>query len=72
MPRLVEAVRDSAQVVTWVSDPMHGNTESVAGFKTRRYDRIRAEVLPLNYAFQRYTHLLTSVVLKDCSAPPST
>ena len=25
-------------------DPMHGNTECVANFKTRRYDRIRAEV----------------------------
>ena len=50
MPRLVEAVRDSAQVVTWVCDPMHGNTESVAGFKTRRYDRIRAEVQPYIYA----------------------
>ena len=44
MPRLVEAVRDSGQVVTWVCDPMHGNTECVANFKTRRYDRIRAEV----------------------------
>lgn len=25
-------------------DPMHGNTECVAGYKTRRYERIRAEV----------------------------
>jgi len=32
------------QVVTWVCDPVHGNTESVNGFKTRRYDNIRAEV----------------------------
>ncbi|EIE23839.1 3-deoxy-D-arabino-heptulosonate 7-phosphate synthetase [Coccomyxa subellipsoidea C-169] len=44
LPRLVEAVRNSGQVVTWVCDPMHGNTECVAGYKTRRYERIRAEV----------------------------
>ena len=30
--------------MTWVCDPMHGNTESCAGFKTRRYERVRAEV----------------------------
>jgi hypothetical protein len=32
------------QVVTWVCDPVHGNTESVNGFKTRRYENVRAEV----------------------------
>lgn len=25
-------------------DPVHGNTESVNGFKTRRYENVRAEV----------------------------
>lgn len=44
MPRLVEAVQQAGQIVTWVCDPMHGNTESVAGYKTRRYERIRQEV----------------------------
>ena len=47
MPRLVEAVQQAGQIVTWVCDPMHGNTESVAGCKTRRYERIRQEVHPL-------------------------
>ena len=46
MPRLVEAVESAGQTVTWVCDPMHGNTESVAGYKTRRYERIRQEVRP--------------------------
>lgn len=32
------------QIVTWVCDPMHGNTETVSNFKTRRYENIRAEV----------------------------
>ena len=48
LPALLKAVQDSGQVVTWVCDPMHGNTESCNGFKTRRYDNIRSEVpLPL-------------------------
>ena len=44
LPALLKAVQDSGQVVTWVCDPMHGNTESCNGFKTRRYDNIRSEV----------------------------
>eukprot|EP00798_Chlamydomonas_sp_ICE-L_P028923 gene28923-32116_t len=43
-PALLEAVKASGQVVTWVSDPMHGNGETVAGIKTRRFDKIRAEI----------------------------
>ncbi len=43
-PALIQAVREAGQVVTWVCDPMHGNTESCNGYKTRRYDNIRAEV----------------------------
>jgi 3-deoxy-7-phosphoheptulonate synthase len=44
LPALVEAVTQSGQVVAWVCDPMHGNTEDVGGTKTRRYVNIRAEV----------------------------
>ena len=44
LPPLVKAVAGAGAVVTWVCDPMHGNTEPVAGFKTRRYERVRAEV----------------------------
>lgn len=44
LPPLIEAIADSGQTVTWVCDPMHGNTESVGGYKTRRYDNIRAEI----------------------------
>jgi 3-deoxy-7-phosphoheptulonate synthase len=44
LPGLVGAVTQAGQVVTWVCDPMHGNTESVAGYKTRRYENVRAEV----------------------------
>ncbi len=36
--------RATLQVVTWICDPMHGNTECVNNYKTRRYENIRAEV----------------------------
>lgn len=36
LPPLIEAVRNAGQIVTWISDPMHGNTESCNGYKTRR------------------------------------
>ena len=47
LPALVQAVQQAGQSVTWISDPMHGNTESCNGVKTRRYERIRAEVCVL-------------------------
>lgn len=45
LPPLVEAVRDSGATVTWLTDPMHGNTfTSESGYKTRRFDTILDEV----------------------------
>ena len=44
LPALLEAVQQSGHVVTWVCDPMHGNTETVQGFKTRRYDNVKSEI----------------------------
>ncbi|WP_084037868.1 class II 3-deoxy-7-phosphoheptulonate synthase [Demequina sp. NBRC 110053] len=45
LPPLVEAVRDEGVVVTWLSDPMHGNTfTSESGYKTRRFETILDEV----------------------------
>lgn len=45
LPPLLDAVRRAGQSVLWVADPMHGNTESTAnGFKTRRFENIRAEL----------------------------
>src|SRR3546814_8960269 len=59
LPPLLEAVRREGRRVLWVSDPMHGNTESTSnGYKTRRFDNIRAEV---DHAFDLHaaagTHL---------------
>jgi 3-deoxy-7-phosphoheptulonate synthase len=45
LPRVIRAVRATGSRVLWVCDPMHGNTETTAeGYKTRRFDNIRAEL----------------------------
>jgi 3-deoxy-7-phosphoheptulonate synthase len=55
LPPLIEAVRRSGRTILWVCDPMHGNTEAVAGgVKTRRFDHILAE---LQQAFDLHEEL---------------
>jgi 3-deoxy-7-phosphoheptulonate synthase len=45
LPRLIRAVKSAGARVLWVCDPMHGNTESTSnGYKTRRFDNIKAEL----------------------------
>jgi 3-deoxy-7-phosphoheptulonate synthase len=45
LPRLIRAVQREGRRVAWCVDPMHGNTiTSSNGYKTRRFDRILAEV----------------------------
>ncbi|XP_054776686.1 phospho-2-dehydro-3-deoxyheptonate aldolase 2, chloroplastic-like [Prosopis cineraria] len=45
LPHLIRAVRRAGQIVTWVSDPMHGNTiKAPSGLKTRSFDDIRGEL----------------------------
>ena len=45
LPPLLTTVRDSGRLVTWVCDPMHGNTfTSGSGYKTRRFDQILDEI----------------------------
>jgi 3-deoxy-7-phosphoheptulonate synthase len=44
LPRLVRAVRKEGRKVVWSCDPMHGNTITAAGFKTRPFERILKEV----------------------------
>jgi 3-deoxy-7-phosphoheptulonate synthase len=45
LPALVEAVRRTGRQLLWVSDPMHGNTETTpSGYKTRRFDNIVREL----------------------------
>ena len=45
LPRLIQAVREEGANVTWVCDPMHGNTiKSASGYKTRPFDAVLREV----------------------------
>ncbi len=41
---LVRAVAKAGRNVVWLCDPMHGNTVSAGGYKTRPFDSILAEV----------------------------
>lgn len=43
-PPIIEAVRTDGRPVTWMCDPMHGNTISVGKYKTRRLDDVLDEV----------------------------
>jgi 3-deoxy-7-phosphoheptulonate synthase len=44
LPPLVRAVREAGCHVVWLCDPMHGNTTTQAGYKTRSFDAILDEV----------------------------
>mgnify|MGYP001501889013 CR=1 FL=1 len=44
LPKLVRAVQKEGRSVVWSCDPMHGNTITAAGYKTRPFDRILKEV----------------------------
>ncbi|RFP89087.1 3-deoxy-7-phosphoheptulonate synthase class II [Rhodobacteraceae bacterium 63075] len=45
LPALIRAVEQEGAKVTWVCDPMHGNTiKSGSGYKTRPFDKVLAEV----------------------------
>ncbi|OIQ45427.1 MAG: 3-deoxy-7-phosphoheptulonate synthase [Roseobacter sp. MedPE-SW] len=45
LPRLVKAVQEEGAKVTWVCDPMHGNTvKSSTGYKTRPFESVLREV----------------------------
>jgi 3-deoxy-7-phosphoheptulonate synthase len=44
LPRLIRAVKGDGRQVVWSCDPMHGNTVSAGGYKTRPFDLILQEV----------------------------
>ena len=44
LPKLIRAVEREGRKVVWSCDPMHGNTISAGGYKTRPFDRVLGEV----------------------------
>jgi len=54
LPPLLRAARDQRINVTWVCDPMHGNTFlSPSGYKTRNFDDILSEIKGFFVAHQQ-------------------
>ncbi|MBK8457538.1 MAG: 3-deoxy-7-phosphoheptulonate synthase class II [Phyllobacteriaceae bacterium] len=44
LPKLVRAIEREGRSVVWSCDPMHGNTITANGFKTRPFERVLREV----------------------------
>ena len=44
LPNLIRAVKREGRSVVWSCDPMHGNTISASGYKTRPFERIMSEL----------------------------
>lgn len=45
LPGLIRALGREGLIVTWVSDPMHGNTiKAENGYKTRKFEAIRVSM----------------------------
>jgi 3-deoxy-7-phosphoheptulonate synthase len=74
LPPLLRTIRDEGRNVTWVCDPMHGNTfVSASGYKTRTFDDILSEIKAFFVAHQQEgtapggVHLeLTSHEVTEC------
>lgn len=44
LPPLLRAVKRAGREVVWICDPMHGNTHTAGGYKTRSFDAILGEL----------------------------
>ena len=44
LPALIRAIQREGRSVVWSCDPMHGNTISAGGYKTRPFERIMSEI----------------------------
>ena len=44
LPQLIRAIEREGKKVVWSCDPMHGNTVSAGGYKTRPFDYVLSEV----------------------------
>jgi len=44
LPSLIRAVKRAGRTVVWSCDPMHGNTITAGGYKTRPFERVMSEI----------------------------
>lgn len=45
MPKLIRAINDEGLKVLWLVDAVHGNTQKVGNFKTRKYEDVHEEIV---------------------------
>jgi len=64
LPKFIEAVKASGSPVVWSCDPMHGNTNTVNGYKTRKYDDVFTEVIKTLEIHQKLGTILGGVHLE--------
>ncbi|PWZ55091.1 Phospho-2-dehydro-3-deoxyheptonate aldolase 2, chloroplastic [Zea mays] len=58
LPHLIRVVRNAGLIVTWITDPMHGNTiKAPCGLKTRPFDSILYVILEYLKSCHFYHHL---------------
>jgi 3-deoxy-7-phosphoheptulonate synthase len=63
LPFLIRAVRQAGCIVTWVSDPMHGNTiKAPSGIKTRPFNAILVRIRTLRSHHSVHSSLLASLL----------
>lgn len=57
LPHLIRAIRQAGLIVTWVCDPMHGNTISApCGLMTRPFDAIRVRTQSMKLKNEMLVH----------------
>ncbi|KAI5582491.1 hypothetical protein BDE02_07G089800 [Populus trichocarpa] len=76
LPHLIRAVRRAGQIVTWICDPIHGNTiKAPCGLKTRPFDAILhllLALLPRERPRKIFSEYITFRIIFFCFChPPS-
>jgi 3-deoxy-7-phosphoheptulonate synthase len=64
MPKVLKAVLDEGLKVLWVIDAVHGNTQKIAGFKTRKLEDVREEIITGIRVFREFGAKLHGVHLE--------
>lgn len=64
MPKVLKAVNDADLKVLWVIDAVHGNTQKVGSFKTRKLDDVQEEIHSAIKVFKEFGTRLHGVHLE--------
>lgn len=54
LPKILKAVRDADLKVLWIVDGVHGNTQKVGDFKTRKLADVKEEILKTMHVFNDF------------------